>query len=105
MTTTGNPILMLQRDRNVELPSGRAVPVSVEGDQYTFDFMKVAVNIARRESEPENVLADLLYGWFGEDAGLPGSHHRVELWREGDQWHAAPHVSISNDRERPGSTA
>jgi hypothetical protein len=88
--SSGNPILMLARDRNPDLPEGRGVPVQCDAQWLTFDFMKVAVNIARRSPDGDNELADLLRGWFGPAAGASGTEHRVRLWREGDCWHARP---------------
>jgi superfamily II DNA or RNA helicase len=87
---SGNPILMLGRDRNPDLPEGRGVPVQCDAEWLTFDFMKVAVNVARRSPDGGNELADLLRGWFGPDAGASGTEHRVRLWRGSDGWHAEP---------------
>ena len=69
---SGNPILMLGRDRNPGLPEGRGVPVHCDSEWMTFDFMKVAVNIARRSPEGDNELADLLRGWLGPMPARPG---------------------------------
>lgn len=42
----------------------------------------------------------MLYGWFGEDAGEPGTRHRVRFERAGDTWFARPVGSpIATDRE------
>lgn len=90
---SGNPILMLGRDRNPDLPEGRGVPVRCDSEWMTFDFMKVAVNIARRSPDGDNELADLLRGWFGPDAGASGTEHRVRLWHGSDGWHAEPVVA------------
>ena len=88
--SSGNPILMLGRDRNPDLPEGRGVRVQCDAQWLTFDFMKIAVNVARRSPDGGNELADLLRGWFGPDAGASGTEHRVRLWRDSDGWHAAP---------------
>ena len=88
--SSGTPILMLGRDRNPDLPEGRSVPVRCDAEWLSFDFMKVAVNIARRSPEGRNELSDLLHGWFGPDAGASGTEHRVRVWQETDGWHAAP---------------
>jgi superfamily II DNA or RNA helicase/HKD family nuclease len=91
---SGSPILMLGRDRNPDLPEGRGVPVQCDSEWLTFDFMKVAVNIARRSPEGDNELADLLRGWFGPDAGASGTEHRVRLWRGSDGWRAEPVTGV-----------
>jgi hypothetical protein len=88
--SSGNPILMLARDRNPDLPEGRGVPVQCDAQWLSFDFLKVAVNIALRSQGGDNELADLLRGWFGPDAGASGTEHRVRLWRVSDGWHAEP---------------
>jgi hypothetical protein len=92
--SSGNPILMLGRDRNPDLPEGRGVPVQCDAQWLSFDFMKVAVNIARRSPDGDNELADLLRGWFGPDAGASGTEHRVRLWRGSDGWRAEPVTGV-----------
>jgi hypothetical protein len=87
---SGQPILMLYRERNPGLPEGRGIPVVADGRRYTFDFMKVAVNVARAEGEDGNALGDLLRGWFGEAAGEAGTESRVLLRRGDVGWRAEP---------------
>lgn len=89
-SASGNQILMLGRDRNPDLPEGRGVRVRCESEWLTFNFKKVAVNIARRSSHGDNDHAELLRGWFGPDAGASGTEHRVRLWHGSDGWHAEP---------------
>lgn len=88
--SSGSPILMLDRGRNADLPVGRDVPVMIEGSRHTFDFMKVAVNVAHRGSESRNVLPEVLFNWFGPHAGERGTDFHVRVWQEGDGWHAEP---------------
>lgn len=87
---SGNPILALSRERNGELPEGRGIPVLVDSQWVTFDFMKVAVNVARREPDGPNELKSILRGWFGPEAGASGTDHQVRLWRSDGNWHAEP---------------
>ncbi len=86
----GNPILTLRRESNAGLPEGRGVRVLVDSQWVTFDFMKVAVNVARREPDGPNELANILRGWFGPDAGASGTDHQVRLWEAEGGWNAAP---------------
>ncbi len=86
----GNPILALGRERNTELPEGRGIPVLVDSQWVTFDFMKVAVNVARRDPDGPNELTRILQGWFGPDAGASGTDHQVRLWQTEGGWHASP---------------
>ena len=74
----GLPILMLNRDHHPQLPEGET-PFTADGVLYTGNFVKIALNVAQREGQPGNVLADLLRSWFGTDAGQPGTGHYVEL--------------------------
>lgn len=86
------PILMFgKRGKSSTIPEGEVVvSVADGGERWTFRFVKVAVNVATREGEDDNRLPDLLYGWFGEDAGEPGNRHRVRFERAGDTWFARP---------------
>ena len=88
----GNPILALGRERNTALPEGRGIRVLVDSQWVTFDFMKVAVNVARRDPEGPNELTNILRGWFGPDAGASGTDHQVRLWQAEGGWHASPIV-------------
>lgn len=74
----GRPILFLNRDKNSGLPEGWT-PIEADGEQYKANFVKVAVNVVRMEGSDENQLPSLLRGWFGQDAGAPGTRHRVKL--------------------------
>jgi hypothetical protein len=87
----GRPILFLERERNPDLPMGSVEVVTPSGHIYEVDFVKVAVNVARRGSDRRNQLPHLLRSWFGDDAGLPGTAHRVRLDRDADgRWHLNP---------------
>lgn len=72
---SGSPIIMLCRGR-ASLPSGEHV-IDVGGDMLTLVFRKIAVNVARAASSAKNILASVLRGIFGEDAGMRGAGHRV----------------------------
>ncbi len=85
----GRPILMLNRDHNRELPEGEA-PFIADGVVYTGNFAKIALNVAHRGGQPDNVLADLLRTWFGADAGQPGTVQYVELVPGEPHWHMRP---------------
>ena len=87
---SGNPILALRRERNTALPEGRGIRVLVDSQWVTFDFMKVAVNVARRDPEGPNELASILRGWFGPDAGASGTDHQVRLLETEGGWRAMP---------------
>jgi hypothetical protein len=58
------------------MPSGKTSIVA-DGEPYEADFVKVAVNVVRRPGSNENELPRILRGWFGPDAGRPGTNQRV----------------------------
>ena len=53
-------------------------------------FVKVAVNVVRQSEEGDNDLPGILRGWFGPDAGAPGTRHTVALEKRGAEWHLRP---------------
>jgi superfamily II DNA or RNA helicase/HKD family nuclease/diadenosine tetraphosphate (Ap4A) HIT family hydrolase len=71
--TGGRPILFLP-DRQVQpnIPRGWT-DVFVEGQLHEANFVKVAINVLRRKGSSKNVLSDILRGWYGDNAGLPGT--------------------------------
>jgi superfamily II DNA or RNA helicase/diadenosine tetraphosphate (Ap4A) HIT family hydrolase len=85
----GQPILMLNRERNPKLPEGNT-PFVANDVVYTGNFASIALNVARREGEASNLLPDLLRSWFGADAGQPGTLHYVELVPGESHWHLRP---------------
>ena len=74
---SGKPIIMLCRDRAL-LPQGDA-PVEIEGERYTVGFRKIAANVARKAKQAGNLMADVLRGLFGRDAGAAGKGHKVVI--------------------------
>jgi len=87
---SGRPILFLPpRERMAGIPEGW-VDVEVDGKAYQADFKKIAVNVLHAEGAEANVLAEVLRGWFGVDAGLPGSSHAVEFVRQDDRYVLRP---------------
>jgi hypothetical protein len=64
----------------------------VDGQLLHADFVKIAVNVIRDTPQGPNVLPDLLWRWFGPEAGQPGTAHRVllKVTDTGD-WLVTPH--------------
>jgi len=86
----GRPIIHpLDRERTPGIPVGWT-PVIADGERYEANFVKIAVNVMRRPGSTDNVLARVLRGWFGEDAGLPGTRYVVSFERTDDGWVMAP---------------
>ena len=75
----GRPILFLP-DRNSQrgIPTGEQ-PVTIDGKDYEATFAKIAVNVLREPGNPRNQLPTILRGWFGADAGLPGTNFHVRF--------------------------
>jgi len=86
----GRPILFLpERATHPGLPDGWTA-VEINGQLFQANFVKVAVNVVRRESVDENALPDILMGWFGADAGKPGTRYQVDLRHESGVWTLRP---------------
>jgi len=86
----GRPILFLpDRSRVSGVPDGWQ-PVSIDGQRYEANFVKVAVNVVRAQGTEENALPAILRGWFGHDAGLPGTNHTVVCERIDGEWNMRP---------------
>jgi superfamily II DNA or RNA helicase/HKD family nuclease/diadenosine tetraphosphate (Ap4A) HIT family hydrolase len=90
----GRPILFLpDRDLVRGIPSGWTTVRAVD-EEYEANFVKIAVNVMRRPGSARNVLSDVLRGWFGDQAGQPGTMHQVEFRRDADRWVLKPHLSV-----------
>jgi superfamily II DNA or RNA helicase len=82
--SNSKPILKLpDRETNPGLPEGWTEVRTKDGD-FQANFVKIAVNQMREANGSGNVLAQLLRGWFGPDAGLPGTRFEV-LFRRDDE--------------------
>jgi superfamily II DNA or RNA helicase len=84
--SSGSPIIRLPDRNRVEgIPEGW-VPVDADGEAREANFVKIAVNVMRRPGSEENVLPELLRGWFGAEAGSPGTRQLVEFSESGGVW-------------------
>jgi hypothetical protein len=85
-----NPILFLPaRETHAGIPSGW-MPVEFNGELYQANFVKIALNVVQKEGSDTNVLPEILHGWFGPDAGRPGTDFHVLFEKTEDGWHARP---------------
>ena len=72
-----NPILFLpDRAKHPQIPSGW-VAVEANGKSYEANLVKIAINVLREPGSEENILPRILTGWFGQDAGRPGTNYHV----------------------------
>jgi hypothetical protein len=77
--TNGQPILFLpDRAAYPDIPTGQTETV-IDGEAYLLDFVKIAVNVARRTNDGSNELPRILRGWDGAVAGLRGPRKEVVL--------------------------
>ena len=81
--SNGRPMLFLpDRSKTPGIPSGWQSVVA-NAEPCSANFVKVAINVMRSEGKEGNVLPDVLLGWFGEDAGQPGTASRVVFdWKD-----------------------
>ncbi len=89
--TKGKPILFLPSQ--AEKPGRPISPTEVrlpDGSMWVFRFVKIACNVAHRQGASDNQLPDLLRGWFGERAGLPGTSFQVRFTCNAGHWSVAP---------------
>lgn len=87
----GKPILRLP---SVEELAGRPMgPTTVtlpNGSQWVFKFVKIACNVASPIGSDENQILPLLRGWFGENAGAPGTNYQVAFTKSESGWTVEP---------------
>ena len=100
----GRPILMLDRDRNPQLPEGETSFIA-DDVIYTGNFAKIALNVAHCAGQPDNALAGLLRSWFGADAGQPGTVQYVELVPGEPHWQMRPAPHPPAAASLPADTA
>jgi superfamily II DNA or RNA helicase len=88
--TNGRPILFLpNRAQTPGVPEGWQT-VLIDGKPHQANFVKVAVNVVREPSADANVLPSILRGWFGADAGLPGTDYHVACDASEEGWILTP---------------
>ncbi|NOK04045.1 DEAD/DEAH box helicase family protein [Myxococcus xanthus] len=91
ISNSRGPILKLpERSARSDLPLGTTAVRLDDGARWHFDFVKIAVNVARPDGAQQNQLPDLLRQWFGPTAGMPGTAFRVRFTLGPDGWSAAP---------------
>lgn len=94
--TGGKPIIRFDRKQAPTLPQGKDILFRADDREYRGDFVKIALNVARRQGESANALPELLRGWFGPSAGHPGTSHRVVAEDRGEYWVLAPERTETN---------
>ncbi|MCY1017196.1 DEAD/DEAH box helicase family protein [Pyxidicoccus sp. MSG2] len=99
-----DPILKLpDRDKRTDLPLGPTDIRLPDGGIWRFDFVKIAINVARPPGSQRNQLPDLLRQWFGPTAGMPGTAFRVRFTPGPDGWWVEPLQAEVIPFTRPGT--
>jgi superfamily II DNA or RNA helicase/HKD family nuclease/diadenosine tetraphosphate (Ap4A) HIT family hydrolase len=97
--SSGRPILRLpDREANPGLPVG-LTPLDIDEVKYEAVFAEIAVNMLRQPGQTDNRLAEVLRGWFGADAGRPGTRHEVALDYGEAAWRIRPLGRTGNGLE------
>ena len=91
------PIIKLNDSLRSFLPDGET-EVLINGKIYRARFAQIAVNVIQDEAGG-NVLTEILRGWFGAKAGMPGEADRVIFKRRGKNWELLPVLHTSKPTE------
>jgi len=87
----GKPILRLPTvDELPGRPTGPTTVALPDGSPWVFKFVKVACNVASPLGTEENQILPLLRGWFGENAGAPGTNYHVAFAKTETGWAVEP---------------
>jgi superfamily II DNA or RNA helicase/diadenosine tetraphosphate (Ap4A) HIT family hydrolase/SOS-response transcriptional repressor LexA len=91
----GKPILRLPTVEELPgRPIGPTTATLPDGSQWVFKFVKIACNVASPVGSDDNQILNLLRGWFGENAGAPGTNYQVAFTQSDSGWIVEP-VAVS----------
>ena len=82
-------LFLPDRARHPGLPSGWT-EVSIDGEMYEANFVKLALNVVRRKGSEANELPGIVRRRFGPNAGLPGTDFQVVLEQDERRYTLAP---------------
>jgi superfamily II DNA or RNA helicase/diadenosine tetraphosphate (Ap4A) HIT family hydrolase len=89
--SSGKPILRLPTVEELPgRPIGPTTATLPDGSQWVFKFVKIACNVASPRGSEENQILPLLRGWFGENAGAPGTNYQVAFTKSESGWAVEP---------------
>lgn len=92
----GRPLLFLDRKAFPQTPQGEC-NVLADGKSLLAFFVKVALNKVVEPGSTQNLLPEILRGWFGPNAGQPGTSHRVRFTLQDGTWTMSPVRAPDND--------
>lgn len=93
-------LFLPDREKTPGLPEGWR-DIWVEGEHFQANFVKVALNVVTRRGSKENVLPEILRGFFGPQAGQPGRSHAVLFEVSGGGYVMRP-VDVREEGGQPG---
>jgi SOS-response transcriptional repressor LexA len=101
--SSGRAILFVPEKRKCPGRPTGPTPVRLpNGAEWEFKFVKVACNVAHPVGEQANQLSELLRSWYGDKAGLPGTHFTVQFETRNGDWHVEPTSPVvSHQTEQP----
>ena len=89
--SSGRAILFIpEKSKCPGRPTGPTPVRLPDGAEWEFKFVKVACNVAYPIGETKNQLSELLRSWYGDKAGLPGTHFTVQFETRNSQWYVVP---------------
>jgi len=77
--SNGNLVVLLpDGENNIGIPTG-TIKIQISEKIFEADFEGNTLSMLREEGQEKNELNKILKGWFGDDAGLPGTNFEVEF--------------------------
>ena len=102
--SNGKPILRLPTIEELPgRPMGPTTATLPDGSEWVFKFVKIACNVASPVGTEGNQILTLLRGWFGENAGAPGTNYQVAFMKSESGWSVEPlAVAVALSVAEPG---
>jgi hypothetical protein len=88
--SNGRPMVFLpDRSTYKNIPRGQC-DLLINKNPYSAHFAKIALNVIKGSGGEENRLPEILKGWFGPNAGQPGTKHQVCFEYTSEGWSMKP---------------
>ncbi len=87
---SGRPVLSLPKPMTPPRVSEGWTLVKVADDLLEGNLASTPIDVIREPGRDTNRLPGILRGWFGPDAGQPGTRHQVVFQLQDDLWHLSP---------------
>jgi superfamily II DNA or RNA helicase/diadenosine tetraphosphate (Ap4A) HIT family hydrolase len=90
-----DPIVKLPPRQGADIPLGETEVRLPDGAAWQFRFAKEYCNVARPAGGSHNQLPELLRGWFGPQAGRPGTAFQIRFYNRQDGLRVEPVRDVS----------